>query len=64
MLVTWGSKGYYQKPYNKWSDSKEPLNSEKKPYPILWNDWLFIPNINLLRCKLFSSKTFFLSILQ
>ena len=50
MLVTWGSKGYYQKPYNKWSDSKEPLNSEKKPHPILWNDWLFISNINLLRC--------------
>lgn len=60
MLVTWGSKGYYQKPHNKWSDSKEPLNSEKQPHPILWNDWLFIPNINLLRYKLFSSKTFFL----
>lgn len=51
MLVTWGSKGYYQKPHNKWSDSKEPLNSEKQPHPILWNDWLFIPNINLLRYK-------------
>ena len=50
MLVTWGSKGYYQKPHNKWSDSKEPLNSEKKPHPILWNNWLFISNINLLRC--------------
>lgn len=64
MLVTWGSKGYYQKPHNKWSDSKEPLNSEKQPHPILWNDWLFIPTINLLRYKLFSSKTFFPSILQ
>lgn len=44
MLVTWGSKGYYQNPYNKWSDSKEPLNSEKKNLTLFFEmtDYLFL----------------------